>query len=585
MGTARAVELAPVMLVLDASGSMAQTSADGRSKMAAARRAVHTVVDGLPADARVGLAVYGTGTGNTAADKPAGCRDVKILHEVGTPGAELVATADRVEPRGYTPIGRALRTAAGALPTEGPRSIVLVSDGEDTCAPPDPCEVAEELAGEGADLRVHTIGFDVDATARKQLSCVARQTGGSYTDAAEADDLAPALNRVTGIALRNYEPTGTPVTGGEGPGDAAPLRPGDHLDEIAPGRSRHYAIDVPAGNTARFTATGVFPPTSPARETLTLARYAPDGTRCAWNDTGHSATGDPVIPLARTWQVSADPAEGGPCDRPGRFTLVVERDSGPGEPVWLELQVGLEPPVSADPGPARGSEAAFAEPADEGEPAKVTGGGSFATAGTLDGSGRYADTLYPGEYVFYRVRLDWGQGLAYRVGLPSGDAPGSRLLTKTSAYGPARALIAQSGILWYDGRAARLPADRDALAIRPVRYLNRELTAARGQALPGWYYIAIKYGSRPDLPESAPPIEIALDISVTGTPEPGPAYATAAPPSTPRTPTPPRSPAPAADTSSTLTDAGPLAWVGVPVALLLLTGLIILLTRRRSRSR
>ncbi|PZG36595.1 hypothetical protein C1I98_26630, partial [Spongiactinospora gelatinilytica] len=527
--TSRAAELAPVMLVLDASGSMAQTSADGRSKMAAARRAVHTVVDGLPAAARVGLAVYGTGTGNTAADKPAGCRDVKILHEVGTPGAELVATADRVEPRGYTPIGRALRAAADALPTEGPRSIVLVSDGEDTCAPPDPCEVAEELAGEGADLRVHTIGFEVDAAARKQLSCVARQTGGSYTDAAEAGDLAPALNRVTGIALRNYEPTGTPVTGGEGPGDAAPLRPGDHLDEIAPGQARHYAIDVPAGNTAWFTATGVFPPAAPARETLTLARYAPDGTRCAWSDTGHSATGDPVVPLARTWRVSADPGEGGPCDRPGRFTLVVERDPGPGEPAWLELKVGLEPPVTADPGPARDPEVAFAEPAGEGEPAKVTGGGSFTTAGTLDGSGRYSDTLYPGEYVFYRVRLGWGQGLAYRVRLPAGDAPGARLLTKTSAYGPARALIAQSGILWYDGEAGRLPTDRDALAIRPVRYLNRELTAARGQALPGWYYIAIKYGSRPDLPETAPPVEIALDVSVTGRTEPGPSYATTAP--------------------------------------------------------
>ena len=45
----------------------------------------------------------------------------------------------------------------------------------------------------------------------------------------------------------------------------------------------------------------------------------------------------------------------------------------------------------------------------------MSGGGSFRAAATLPGSGNYTDTLQSGEYVFYRVRLDWGQGLAYRV--------------------------------------------------------------------------------------------------------------------------------------------------------------------------
>ncbi|MGW3467377.1 hypothetical protein ACWDKQ_02650 [Saccharopolyspora sp. NPDC000995] len=38
-----------------------------------------------------------------------------------------------------------LRAAAEALPEEVLRSITLISDGLDTCAPPDPCEVAREL--------------------------------------------------------------------------------------------------------------------------------------------------------------------------------------------------------------------------------------------------------------------------------------------------------------------------------------------------------------------------------------------------------------------------------------------------------
>ena len=59
--------------------------------------------------------------------------------------AAITAQVSRGRASGYTPIGNALRAAADALPAEGPRSIVLVSDGEDTCAPPTPCDVAAEL--------------------------------------------------------------------------------------------------------------------------------------------------------------------------------------------------------------------------------------------------------------------------------------------------------------------------------------------------------------------------------------------------------------------------------------------------------
>jgi Ca-activated chloride channel homolog len=146
-------ELAPTILVLDSSGSMDE-AAPGGTKMAAAKRAVRTLVDALPAEAQLGLAVYGAGTGNAASDKAAGCKDVKVVHPVGPlDKAAVIRSADAAKPRGYTPIGRSLRAAADALPKEGPRSIVLVSDGEDTCAPPDPCEVAKQLAKEGVERR------------------------------------------------------------------------------------------------------------------------------------------------------------------------------------------------------------------------------------------------------------------------------------------------------------------------------------------------------------------------------------------------------------------------------------------------
>ena len=139
----------PVMVVLDASGSMNQSDAPG-PRIDAAKSAVNSLIDSLPADTQVGLQVYGTGTGSTDAEKAAGCTDIKTLAPVGPLDATaLKAQVATVIASGYTPIGNALRAAADALPNEGPRSIVLVSDGEDTCAPPAPCDVAERAAPAG----------------------------------------------------------------------------------------------------------------------------------------------------------------------------------------------------------------------------------------------------------------------------------------------------------------------------------------------------------------------------------------------------------------------------------------------------
>ena len=66
----------PVMVVLDSSGSMKAKDAGGTgTRMDAAKRAVASMVDGLPAEAQVGLTVYGTGTGSAGSEKAAGCRD------------------------------------------------------------------------------------------------------------------------------------------------------------------------------------------------------------------------------------------------------------------------------------------------------------------------------------------------------------------------------------------------------------------------------------------------------------------------------------------------------------------------------
>ena len=91
----------------------------------------------------------------------------------------MKSAIERVQARGWTPVGSSLRAAEQDLPASGERTVVLVSDGIDSCAPPDPCDVARELARRGTHLTVHTIGFQIDGQARAQLQCIAEATGGT----------------------------------------------------------------------------------------------------------------------------------------------------------------------------------------------------------------------------------------------------------------------------------------------------------------------------------------------------------------------------------------------------------------------
>lgn len=237
---------APVELILDASGSMRADDGTGRPKLDAAKEALGRLVEELPADARVGLRLYGHRTPNT--DREAGCRDTELIVPIGPLRPETLKSAvEPIQPSGYTPIGASLEAAADDFEGEGPQTIILVSDGIDTCAPPNPCDVARELVARDVRLRVETVGFQVDPTAAEQLRCIAEVTGGSFTPADDADELVRAL--------RSYQPTGKEIEGGKTKEEALELRAGQYLDTIAPFEERWYAVDVAQGQRLRAVGT------------------------------------------------------------------------------------------------------------------------------------------------------------------------------------------------------------------------------------------------------------------------------------------------------------------------------------------
>ncbi|MGW1891457.1 VWA domain-containing protein [Streptomyces sp. NPDC002004] len=243
-----------VELVLDVSGSMRARDIDGGSRMAAAKQAFNEVLDATPEDVQLGIRTLGAQY--RGQDRKEGCKDTQQLYPVGpldrTEAKTAVAT---LAPTGWTPIGPALQKAAGDLQGgDGSRRIVLISDGEDTCAPLDPCEVARDIAAKGIHLVIDTLGLVPNAKTRDQLSCIAEATGGTYTTVRHRHELS---DRVGQLVHRTAQRTATPVAvdGTERCTDAPQLKPGLYTDREEFGRHRWYRVDVRPGQELRASAS------------------------------------------------------------------------------------------------------------------------------------------------------------------------------------------------------------------------------------------------------------------------------------------------------------------------------------------
>ncbi|QKW30078.1 VWA domain-containing protein [Streptomyces seoulensis] len=243
-----------VELVLDVSGSMRARDIDGGTRMAAAKQAFNEVLDATPEEVQLGIRTLGANyRGN---DRKEGCKDTARLYPVGplnrTEAKTAVAT---LSPTGWTPIGPALLKAATDLEGgDGTRRIVLISDGEDTCQPLDPCEVAREIAAKGIGLTIDTLGLVPDAKTRDQLSCIADATGGTYTDVRHKEELS---DKVGELVDRAADPVVTPVAvqGAADCAKAPEVKSGLYTDREEFGQQRWYRVDVRPGQELRASVS------------------------------------------------------------------------------------------------------------------------------------------------------------------------------------------------------------------------------------------------------------------------------------------------------------------------------------------
>ena len=243
-----------VELVLDVSGSMRTRDIDGQSRMSAAKHAFNDVLDAVPEGVQLGIRTLGADYPGD--DRKTGCKDTKQLYPVGpldrTDAKTAVAT---LAPTGWTPIGPALLGAADDLEGgDSTRRIVLITDGEDTCGPLDPCEVARDIAARGVHLVIDTLGLVPNTKIRQQLTCIAEATGGTYTAVQHTDELS---GRVTQLVDRAAEPVITPVAteGAANCAKAPVLKAGLYTDREKFRQHRWYRVAVLPGQERRASVS------------------------------------------------------------------------------------------------------------------------------------------------------------------------------------------------------------------------------------------------------------------------------------------------------------------------------------------
>lgn len=178
-----------IMIILDASGSM-YGQINGKAKIDIAKEVIHKIVPAISKEVKVGLSAYGH-------HRKGDCSDIEILIKPGASSRdELLSRMDNITPKGMTPIAQSIKKVTDVIKeNEAETTIILVSDGKETCVP-DPCGTVKSLKNSGVKFVLDVIGFDVSPEEKKQLMCIAKAGGGKYYSASDADSLLSALNSV-----------------------------------------------------------------------------------------------------------------------------------------------------------------------------------------------------------------------------------------------------------------------------------------------------------------------------------------------------------------------------------------------------
>lgn len=199
-----------IEIILDASGSML-ASINDTPKIDIAHASLDSLVQHLPDNTNIALRTYGH-------RRTADCSDLELVAPMAPlDRAAFMEKVHSVRPQNLarTPMEASIRQAAVDLQSiQNETLLILVSDGDETCDG-DPAKAAADLRVSNPNVRLSVIGFDVgNSEWQQRLRAIAEEGGGSYFDAADATQLAAALQDAVQITYRVFDTRGHEVFSG-----------------------------------------------------------------------------------------------------------------------------------------------------------------------------------------------------------------------------------------------------------------------------------------------------------------------------------------------------------------------------------
>lgn len=326
-----------------------------------------------------------------------------------------------------------------------------------------------------------------------------------------------------------------PVDGARNSMGSVKLTPGSTYKSSLPrGGKLYYQLQLDARETVYVSATAV--PGLDAKvvygDGVEVSLQDANGNSCNRSDArfGTSQSPRPIT----AWAVRAVGPTENRCKVAGTYYVVVERNSDPGSSTetWdTELRVVAEPGVakSAPTTPPESWNSASPTP-PSGERKERRGGTGFNDARALR-AGVWGDRIEPGQTLFYRVPVDWGQQISASAELGSASGGGDEFVTSALAMSlsnPVRARLDDADTA-YDGRQKTTQLE----PLAPVAYENRysPIDGVAGTRFAGWYYLSVHLNPRVAREFGKGPLGLTLRVNVDGAAKEGPEYVGAARPS------------------------------------------------------
>ncbi|WP_052744631.1 hypothetical protein, partial [Streptomyces odonnellii] len=325
-----------------------------------------------------------------------------------------------------------------------------------------------------------------------------------------------------------FDPGARRIEGATGVGGAKSLAAGaTYRDSIEPGGKLVYRLDLDARTNAYVSAVAVpsLGTTVAYGDRIKVSVQDPQGRDCSSNDAQFGSSGRFPRPLAAyAYRMIEQGAHA--CQEAGPYYVVIERtseDTSSPEPWELEIRHVAEPGLKAAGPTEAPSDWPSASPAPAGGTARAREGGTgFNDAEDL-ADGAWTASIEPGETLFYRVPVDWGQQLFATAGL--GTSPGRGFVSGAlamSLYNPARGLVDSAGSMAYSGRERTTALD----ALPPVAYENRFGSRAGDKEMrfAGWYYLKVSLNPQVGEEFGPGPYGLTMRVDVEGEARQGPEY-------------------------------------------------------------